>query len=154
MENQSVKFKTLVWRFKETSIKYPELSQIPSKKITAPDDFFNLFLPVFQEESFEIFLVAWLSSYNRVIGFEKVTMGLLSSSLVDVRSVFRGAIIANCANIIIAHNHPSGNPEPFNEDIAITKTLIEAGKIIGINIFDHIIFADKQYTSLIERRLI
>lgn len=154
MNDKIVRFKTLVWKFKETTFKYPDHSEIPKKRITSPEEFFNLFQPVFNEEPSEIFIVAWLSSSNRVIGFERITLGLLNSSLVDPRSVFRGAIIANCANIILSHNHPSGNPEPSNEDISITRTLVEAGKIIGINIFDHLIFADDKFTSFVERRLI
>jgi len=153
MNDKIVRFKTLVWKFRETSFKYPDHSEIPKKKITSPKDFFELFQPLFKEEPSEIFVVAWLSSNNRVVGFEKVTLGLLSSSLVDPRSVFRGAIIANCANIILSHNHPSGNVEASQEDISITKTLVEAGKIIGINIFDHIIFAEDKFTSFVERRL-
>jgi DNA repair protein RadC len=62
--------------------------------------------------------------------------------------------VASCANIIIAHNHPSGNPEPSKEDIAVTKKLVEAGKLIEISVFDHIIFADDTYTSLVEKRLL
>jgi len=154
MSDKIVRFKTLVWKFKETTFKYPELAEMPTKKITSPADFFNLFQPLLREESKEIFLVAWLSSSNRVVGFEVVSSGGLNSSLVDCRGVFRGAIIANCASIIIAHNHPSGNQEPSNEDISLTKKLVEVGKIIEINIFDHIIFADDKFTSFIERRLI
>ncbi|MBU1095872.1 MAG: JAB domain-containing protein [Ignavibacteriaceae bacterium] len=153
MNDKIVRFKTLVWKFRETSFKYPDHSEIPKKKITSPKDFFELFQPLFKEEPSELFVVAWLSSSNRVVGFEKVTLGLLNSSLVDPRSVFRGAIIANCANIILSHNHPSGNVEASQEDISITKTLVEAGKIIGINIFDHIIFAEDKFTSFVERRL-
>jgi DNA repair protein RadC len=154
MSDKIVRFKTLVWKFKETTFKYPELSEIPKKKITSPADFFNLFQPLLKEESKEVFLVAWLSACNRVVGFEIVSSGNLNSSLVDCRGVFRGAIVANCASIIIAHNHPSGNPEPSNEDIALTKKLFEVGKIIEINIFDHIIFAEDKFTSFVERRLI
>ena len=62
--------------------------------------------------------------------------------------------VANCASIILAHNHPSGNPEPSNEDIAITRTLVESGKILGIQIYDHLIFAEDKYTSFVECRLI
>lgn len=154
MSDKKVKFKTLLWTFKDTSIKYPEYSEIPKKKITSPQDFFELFNPLMKDESKEVFLVAWLSTSNRVQGFEIVTSGTLNTSVVDPRGVFRSAIVANCANIIIAHNHPSGNLEPSNEDISITKKLVEVGKLIEINIFDHIIFADNTYTSFVERRLI
>ena len=74
--------------------------------------------------------------------------------MVHPREVFRGAIVATCANIIIAHNHPSGNLEPSKEDISITKKLVEAGKIIDISVLDHIIFTDDGFTSFEERRLI
>ena len=154
MSDKKIRFKTLAWRFKDTSISYPEYSHIPNKKITCPKDFYELFSPILREESKEVFLVAWLSTYNRVQGFEIVSSGTLSSAVVDPRAVFRTAIVANCANIIIAHNHPSENCEPSNEDISLTKKLVEVGKLIEINIFDHIIFAGDAYTSFVERRLI
>jgi|ERR1035437_918663 DNA repair protein RadC len=154
MNDNVIRFKTLVWKFKETNIKYPELTEMPKKKISSPKDFFELFQPIFKEEPVEIFIVAWLSSANRIIGFEKVSVGNLNSSIVDPRSVFRSAIVSNSASIIVGHNHPSGNPEPSNEDISITKKLVESGKVLGINVFDHLIFAEDTYTSFVERRLI
>jgi len=154
MNDKVVRFKTLEWKFRETNIKYPELTEMPKKKITSPRDFFDLFLPVFKEEPVEIFIVAWLSTANRIIGFEKVSVGNLNSSIVDPRSVFRSSIVANSASIIVAHNHPSGNPEPSEEDISITKKLVESGKILGVHVFDHLIFVEDTYTSFVERRLI
>ncbi|KAB2846718.1 MAG: JAB domain-containing protein [Melioribacteraceae bacterium] len=109
---------------------------------------------LFDGEVKEKFIVIWLSSANIVVGFEIISEGNLNSSIVHPREVFRGAIVATCANIIIAHNHPSGNPEPSREDINITKKLVEAGKIIDVNLFYHIIFAEDKYTSLLESRLI
>ena len=110
---------------------------------------------MFKEEPVEVFIVAWLSTSNRIIGFEKVSVGNLNSSIVDPRSVFRSAIVANSASIIVAHNHPSGNQEPSDEDISITKKLVESGKILGIHVFDHLIICgDSTYTSFVERRLI
>ena len=109
---------------------------------------------MFDGEVKERFITFWLNSANVVIGFEIVSEGTLNSSVVHPREVFRGAIVATCANIIVAHNHPSGNTEPSNEDITLTKKLIEAGKIIDILVFDHIIFAEDTYTSFIEKRII
>jgi DNA repair protein RadC len=154
MTDKIIRFKTLVWKFKETNIKYPELTEMPKKKISSPKDFFELFQPIFKDEPVEIFIVAWLSSANRIIGFEKVSVGNLNSSIVDPRSVFRSAIVSNSASIICAHNHPSGNNEPSDEDISISKKLVESGKLLGIHMFDHIIFAEDSYTSFVERRLI
>ncbi|MBA4316763.1 MAG: hypothetical protein C0412_00025 [Flavobacterium sp.] len=109
---------------------------------------------MFDGEVRERFIVFWLSSANKVIGFEIISEGTLNSSVVHPREVFRGAIVATCANIIVAHNHPSGNNEASNEDILLTRKLVEAGKIIDISVFDHIIFAENTYTSFVEKRLI
>ncbi len=68
--------------------------------------------------------------------------------------VFRGAIVATCSSIIIAHHHPSGNLEPSREDISITKKLVEAGKIVDISVLDNIIFTDNGFTSFVEQRFI
>ena len=79
---------------------------------------------------------------------------MLNSGLVQPREVFRGAIVASCASIIIAHNHPSGILEPSREDISIIKKLAEAGKNIDISVLDHIIFTDDGFTSFEEQRII
>jgi DNA repair protein RadC len=99
-------------------------------------------------------VVFWLNSVNRVLGFEVVTEGILNSSLAHPREVFRGAVVSTAASIIIAHNHPSENTEPSQEDISITKQLVEAGKIIGIPVHDHIIFASESFISMAALRMI
>ncbi len=95
-----------------------------------------------------------MNSANVVTGFEIVSEGTLNSSVVAPREVFRGAIVETCASLILGHNHPSGNPDPSQEDISITKRIVEAGKIIDISVLDHIIFAEGVYTSFVEKRLI
>ncbi|MFA6978636.1 MAG: JAB domain-containing protein [Ignavibacteriaceae bacterium] len=144
--------KTISWKFRDIQESYPELADC-QKKITSPEDVYAQFSFLFRNEVKEKFVVFWLNSQNRVIGFEVVSEGTLDSSVVHPREVFRGAIVATCRNIIIAHNHPSGNLEPSNEDISITKKLVETGKIIEINVFDHIIFTNSGYTSFVEKRL-
>ena len=145
--------KNITWRFSDSAISYPQLQQ-KRIKITCPQDIFTSFAFLFEGQVKERFIVFWLNAQNVVTGFEIVTEGLLNSSLVHPREVFRGAIVATSANIILAHNHPSGNTEPSDEDISITKKIYEAGKIIGIEVFDHLIFTDETYTSFVERRLI
>ena len=145
--------KTVSWRFSDIALAYPELQQ-QKIYIRSPQDVFSNFLFLFKQQVKERFIAFWLNSANRVTGFEIITEGLLNSSLVHPREVFRGAIVATCASIIIAHNHPSGNTEPSAEDLAITKQIAEAGKIIGIPVHDHIIFTDEAYTSFAERGLI
>ena len=145
--------RTISWRFSDIALVYPELQQ-QKIYIRSPQDVYNNFLFLFKQQVKERFIAFWLNSANRVIGFEVITEGLLNSSLVHPREVFRGAIVATCASIIIAHNHPSGNTEPSAEDLSITKQIAEAGKIVGIPVHDHIIFTDDSYTSFAERSLI
>jgi DNA repair protein RadC len=102
----------------------------------------------------EAFYVICLNASNKVIATSLVTLGILNSSLTHPREVFKPAILASAAAIIVAHNHPSGNPDPSQDDITITKQLKEAGKIIGIPLHDHIIIVDNGYTSFSDRCLI
>ena len=146
--------RTITWRFKESIELVPEFINTRSVTILSPEDVFRNYQSLFKDQVRERFVVFWLNSVNKILGFEVITEGLLNSSLVHPREVFRGAIVATSAAILIAHNHPSGNPEPSAEDIAITKQLVEAGKIIGIPVHDHIIFAGESFTSFAERGLI
>ena len=144
--------KTVSWKFRDISAEYPEISD--KLKIVKPEDMFKQFSFLFKDEVKEKFIVFWLSTNNKVTGFEVISQGTLNSSVVACREVFRGAIVATCNSIILAHNHPSGNPEPSNEDIQMTKKLCEAGKLLDIPVFDHIIFANNSYTSFVEKRII
>jgi DNA repair protein RadC len=81
-------------------------------------------------------------------------VGGLSSSVVEPRQIFKTAMLANAAAIILAHQHPSGNPEPSQEDIKITRQLTEAGEIMGIPVHDHLIITESDFTSLAERGVI
>ncbi|MAT59153.1 MAG: hypothetical protein CMF23_14370 [Ignavibacteriae bacterium] len=123
-------------------------------KITSPEEVAKIFIPLLKDEIKEHFFVLCLNSANKIIKYENISIGNLNSSVVHPREVFKVAIDNNSANIIVLHNHPSGNPEPSNEDISITKKLVESGKILGIEIFDHIIIAGNQYLSFVEKRLI
>lgn len=146
--------RTISWKFKEISIDLPELKGKPSVSIKCPRDLHTYYHSLFDNQVRERFIVFWLNSANKCIGFEIVTEGLLNSSLSHPREIFRGAIIATAASIIIAHNHPSGNTEPSEEDIRVTRQIVEAGKIIGIPVHDHIIFCNQEYRSLAEHGLL
>jgi DNA repair protein RadC len=124
------------------------------KKITSPEEIAELLIPLLKDEVKEKFIVICLNKSNKIITKETISIGTLDTSVVHPREVFKVAIDNNAASIIIAHNHPSGNKEPSNEDISITKKLVEAGKMMDIPIFDHIIVAGNSYTSFVERRLI
>jgi DNA repair protein RadC len=145
--------KTISWKFKDCTSTFPGL---PDQKLyfRTPEDVTRNFAFLFNNQVKERFVVFWLNSANRLTGFEIVSEGILNSSLVHPREVFRGAIVSTSASIILAHNHPSGNPEPSSEDLSITRQIVEAGKIIGIPVHDHIIFAEGSTTSFAEKGLI
>src|SRR5262245_22953081 len=90
----------------------------------------------------EHFVVLLLNQKNRVIGLHTVSIGSLTASVVHPRETFKTAILANAAAILCGHNHPSGDPEPSREDRALTQRLVEAGKLLGIPIVDHIVLGD------------
>ena len=124
------------------------------KKITSPKDIADIFIPLLKDELKEKFMVVCLNSANKIIKIETISVGSLNSSVVHPREIFKAAIENSSASIILIHNHPSGNPEPSNEDIAITKKLIEAGKILDIPVFDHLIIAANLFTSFVDKRII
>jgi DNA repair protein RadC len=124
------------------------------KKISSPVEVADIFIPILKDELKERFIVVCLNSANKIIKYEVISVGNLNSSIVHPREVFKVAIENNSASIILIHNHPSGNPDPSNEDIAITKKIVETGTIMSIPVFDHIIIAGKNFTSFVEKRLI
>ncbi len=124
------------------------------QKISSPNDVAEIFIPILKDELKEHFIVVCLNSANKIIKFETVSIGNLNSSVAHPREIFKTAIENSSASIILIHNHPSGNPEPSNEDISITKKMVESGKILDIPVFDHLIIAGNGYTSFVERRLI
>lgn len=99
----------------------------------------------------EHFVCLFLNTKNHIIGKETLSMGTLNASLVHPREVFRAAIRISSASIICMHNHPSGDPAPSPEDIQITKRLVEAGTLLGIEILDHLIIGDGTFVSLKEQ---
>jgi DNA repair protein RadC len=127
---------------------------LSNKRITSPEDVANIFIPLFRDEVKERFMVVCLNSANKIIAYDTISIGNLNSSVVHPREIFKTALEQNAASIILLHNHPSGNPDPSNEDIAITKKLVESGKIMDIPVYDHLILAGSNYTSFVEKRLI
>jgi DNA repair protein RadC len=113
-----------------------------------------MYQPLFRDLKQEVFKVLLLDSANHLLRDVKVSEGILNSSLVHPREVFRHAILEPAASIILLHNHPSGNPEPSPEDLQITRQLVEAGKIMGIPVHDHLIISPSSFTSFAERGLI
>lgn len=127
-------------------------SEMPGPKhtIKSPSDVHNLLKERMRYYDREHFKVIFLNTKHQVMGVETVSVGSLDASLVHPRELFKNSIKRSAAALILAHNHPSGDPSPSSEDITITRRLVEAGKIIGIQILDHIIIGDSGYVSLKE----
>ncbi len=90
----------------------------------------------------EEFVILTLDTKNKVTGCHSISTGCLSSSIVHPREVFKPAILASAASVVLCHNHPSGDPHPSSEDIEVTARLVAAGKVLGIPVRDHIILGD------------
>ena len=102
----------------------------------------------------ERFYVLGLDTRNQIKFIDIVSTGTLNYNLVHPREVFRPAIIVGCASLVVAHNHPSGSLEPSDEDIGLTKRLVSGGKLLGIEVIDHVIITKDGFTSLKEKGLL
>ena len=111
------------------------------------------YLPLMRDLRKEVFKVLLLNRANRFIKEVFISEGTLDASIVHPRDVFREALLEPAAGIILIHNHPSGNPRPSDEDLRITKQLVEAGRLLGIKVYDHIILAGESYRSLADEGL-
>ena len=134
---------------RETEFTYPTRFQV-----TEPGEVATILHDYFSDKDREEFLIVLLDTAHTVTGLSQISVGGLSSSVVEPRQIFKTAMLANAAAIILAHQHPSGNPEPSQEDIKITRQLTEAGEIMGIPVHDHLIITESDFTSLAERGVI
>jgi len=125
---------------------YAETGKKPVVK--TPDEVVSLVRGRLKGKKKEHFLALLLNTRNQLIKVSEISVGSLDTSIVHPREVFKEAISASAASVIFAHNHPSGDPEPSEDDIRLTKRLAEAGEVVGIDVLDHIIICDKGYLSL------
>ena len=133
---------------KEISVNRPDMIDTirsPEDANTIARGFMRL-----HEESEEYLYMICMNTKNKIIGVFEVSHGTVNSSIVGVREIFQKALLANAVSIIILHNHPSGDTKPSREDVDITKRIVEAGKILGVQVLDHIIVGDN-YCSLKEK---
>ena len=121
---------------------------LPKKSITNPEDAVKLVKNRLKDKKKEYFLAILLDSRNQPITVAQISVGSLNASIVHPREVFKEAVSACAASVILVHNHPSGDAAPSDEDIQITKRIKDSGEILGINVFDHIIIAGNNFTSL------
>ena len=133
---------------KEFSGNYPTLSYA----IKSPDDAATIgkeFMRIHEEPEEYMYMIC-MNVKNKVIGVFEISHGTVNASLVSPREAFQKALLANAVSVIFLHNHPSGDSSPSREDIEVTKRLTEAGKILGVEVLDHIIIGER-YTSLKEK---
>jgi DNA repair protein RadC len=123
-------------------------------KISSPGDAANLLMEDMRYLKKEQLRLVMLNTKNQIIKIDINSIGSLNSSVVHPREVFTEAIRNSASSIIIAHNHPSGDPSPSQDDINITKRLYEVGKLVGIDLLDHVIIGDGKYISLKEKGII
>lgn len=128
----------------------PELD----RSIHAPNDVAAAASALLGDETQEVFLVFHLNIKNKILGYTEAARGSLDQCAVDLRVVFRTAILLGASHIIVAHCHPSGNPEPSTDDRTLTTRLVESGKLLGIQLLDHIIVGDDQLFSFKQENLL
>jgi DNA repair protein RadC len=122
-------------------------------QIRAPADAANLVMTEMGVLEQEQLRVIHLDTKNRVVAQPTIYIGSLNTSMIRVGELFREAIRANCASLIVVHNHPSGDPTPSPEDVAVTRQIVEAGKLLDIDVLDHLIIGRQRFVSLKERGL-
>ncbi len=125
---------------------YPETGKrLPVK---TPDEVVTLVRGRLRGRKKEHFLLLLLDTRGQLIKLSEISVGSLDTSIVHPREVFKEAMSASASSVICVHNHPSGDPEPSEDDIKLSKRLVQAGEIVGIDVLDHVIIGDKAYLSL------
>ena len=129
--------------------------EVPEKiQITNSRETYKILLPYLSDLQTEEFWAVYLNQNNRILGKGKLSSGGINQSVVDVRILFKTALEHFATGIIISHNHPSGNLKPSSEDLKITKQIAEAGKILNIQLLDHLIIAQNSYLSFADENLL
>lgn len=121
--------------------------ELPERAVRNSDDIAALLAPLLADQDREHFVVILLNGKHKPVGVNVVSIGSLNATITHPREVFKPAILGSAAAIILAHNHPSGDPTPSPEDDAITKRLREAGELLGIRVLDHVVLGDGRHFS-------
>lgn len=124
--------------------------QLPDFSFTAPSQAAAFFMPLLQTEPCEVFAMLCLTTKFVPLAYYILARGTLNACTVSPREVFQAALLTNAAYVVVAHNHPSGDPTPSPEDIDLTRRLAAAGILIGVALVDHIIVGDNRYFSFKE----
>ena len=138
----------------ELGVRLARESRPTLPRVRSPEDVARIVGPRVRDLAVEEFHLLALDSQSQVTRDVLITRGLLNSSLVHPREVFRAAIAEAAAGIILVHNHPSGDPTPSAEDQAVTKQLVAAGELLDVPVYDHVIVAGDQFVSFATRGLL
>ena len=143
---RTIKFKQIKAVYETFAIQ-EEISNYltPSTRYTAPSQIYATF-SFLRHETKEYFIALHLDGKNRIAAIEIVSVGSLNQTIVHPREVYKTALLSSAAALILIHNHPTGDPTPSQEDIQITRRLIDAGELLGIKVLDHIIVGDHHYS--------
>jgi DNA repair protein RadC len=152
-ESPERKAKTVDRRLRECEVVYRTTSPQRLFKVTSSESVYRLFSAEMQR-AHESLWVILLDARMQVLATHEVARGGLTSVSVEPASIFRAAIVVGAAAVVLVHNHPSGDPKPSREDMEFTERLIEAGKLLGVSILDHVVIAESGYRSLLDAGLL
>jgi len=149
--NRSIRFKVIKAVYEKLTIQ-EGTEQYVSKTISDAQTVYALF-SFLQQETKEHFIALHLDVKNRILCIDRVSAGTMTGSLIHPREVFKTALLSSAASVLLIHNHPSGDPTPSAEDVAVTRQIVEAGKLLNIDVLDHLVICLSRWVSLKERGL-
>ena len=141
---------------RELTIRYSAMADASGQPVVigqtlkTPVDAATALSALLQDEAAEVFAILCLSTKGQVIAYHEVSRGTLDSTTVHPREVFKAALLSNSSGIILSHNHPSGNPTPSPDDCQLTRRLVDAGTLLGVDVLDHIIIGAGRWFSFRE----
>ncbi|HIJ80405.1 MAG TPA: DNA repair protein RadC [Desulfuromonadales bacterium] len=151
---RSIKFKQIRATMETLEVREEVAAYLQAdRRYTSPEQVAQIF-SFLHNEAKEHFFTVHLDGKNRILCLDLVSVGSLNQSIVHPREVFKTSLSTSAAALLLVHNHPTGDPTPSAEDIAITRRLKEAGEIIGIKVLDHVIVGTEGYLSFVERGLL
>lgn len=138
---------------RELKVVYGEvLGEVVGVTIREPGDVLEVLHAKMADEAQEVFAAVLVDARHKVLGYIEISRGTLTASLIHPREIFKAAIIANAASLLLVHNHPSGDPEPSAEDREVTNRLYAAGELLGVTLVDHVILGQEgKYFSFCEQ---
>lgn len=149
---RKVRVRRVVSKFEGVVCESPMPESAYGESLRSAKSVADIMAPLLQEEVVEVFAVLLLNGKHRIVGMAEVSRGTVTATLVHPREVFGPALRMSSAAVIVVHNHPSGDPEPSAEDVEVTHRLIEAGRMLGVPLLDHVIVGENgRFTSLRER---